>query len=221
MLPFYLRHYSQFAAKMVFYDQNSTDGSREIIRSFPNTEIRDRKGVGMDIEYMTELSNQCYKEERGKSDWVIMGDMDEILWHPNLPALLETAKANGEKVIHSHGYEMVSEAWPAGGQIYDSITEGVRLDFYDKDLIFNPSIDIGYHPGRHWNTFTGYNRFPAAPLKLLHYKFIGREYVKTRYATLAAQLSENDKAKNYGGHYSGRDTDVHFDELMAKKQRVI
>ncbi len=221
MLPFYLRHYGQFCDKMVFYDQHSTDGTREMIKSFPNTEIRDREGDVMDVEKMNELGNQCYKEERGRADWVIVGDMDEIMYHSNFMELLRINKAAGNRVIHSHGYEMVSEAWPESGQIYDTITDGVRLDFYDKDLVFSPEIDIGYFPGRHWNRHTGYVRFPDAPLKLLHYKFIDREYVKNRYKELHAKRCKNSIEKNYGGHYENTDTSAKLSALMSLKQRVI
>ena len=39
ILPYFLRHYGRIASKIVIYDNESSDRSVEIIRSYPNTEV--------------------------------------------------------------------------------------------------------------------------------------------------------------------------------------
>ena len=91
MLPYYLRHYEIFCDKIIIYDNMSTDRSQEIIKAHPKCELRlyDSKGEVRDDLYL-KIKNHAWKEARGQGiDYVIVGDTDEFLYHPNILKIFE------------------------------------------------------------------------------------------------------------------------------------
>ena len=178
MMPFFLRHYSTFADKIIVYDENSTDGTREIVKACPKAELRDWTGRGLNDEEFIAAVNSLYKTVRGRADWVIWADCDELLYHPNPVAAL--ASADGV-VVPSTGYALIStNGFPSGsGQIYDYVRMGVRQENYDKMICWKPQISIQHTIGRH--TYAGANRWPKFTgqqsrdigFKLLHCHHVG------------------------------------------------
>lgn len=81
ILPFFLRHYSKFCDKMIFYDNESTDNTASIINSFPNTEVRTfTTNNELNEAAFLEIKNNAWKENRDY-DWQIVVDCDEFLHH--------------------------------------------------------------------------------------------------------------------------------------------
>src|SRR6516165_10860911 len=108
IMPYFLRYYSDFCDKIVIYDNESTDKTVEIVNSFPNTEIRSwNSNNQIDDHLYLRVKNNCYKESRGIADWVIVGDADEFLFHPNLKERLEYYKEAGITLPKVTGYDMV------------------------------------------------------------------------------------------------------------------
>src|SRR5262249_43840034 len=71
------------------------------------------------------------------------------------------------------------------------------LDFYNKLSVFNPNAiaETRYKTGRHWAAPTGHVRYPKQDeLLLLHYKFLGLNYLLGRYALLSGGLGPADRA---------------------------
>ena len=193
MLPFYLRHYSRICDKMVFFDNQSTDRSREIILSYPNTEVRsfNSKSV-IDERLYLSVKNEAYKEERGKADFVIVCDTDEFLWCGDLRAILEKMKRRKETILTTQGVEMVSETFPEddGRQIWEIVKRGNTNNDFSKRICFAPEVDINYFFGAHRCYPAGRTRMSGACVWLLHYKWLGSEYVRTRYQMYKNRASE-------------------------------
>ena len=81
-LPFYLKHYSSFAEKIIVYDNESTDNTLKILKQNPKVEIKTYKtGNKNDAITKTELLEKSWKKSRGKADWIILADIDELI-HP-------------------------------------------------------------------------------------------------------------------------------------------
>jgi len=57
-------------------------------------------------------------------------------------------------------------------------------------------------------------------LKLLHYKFLGKDYVLWRYEMMAKRLSEYNKKHGFGGHYT-RPPMKYMDEMKEAQYKVI
>ncbi len=223
IMPYFLRHYSTFVNRMIFYDDHSNDGTREIVKGYDNTEIRDWTGThGIEDNEFTAFANEQWKEARGHADYVIWVDADEFLYHPNMTPLLEQYLADGIEVPQVMGFTMVSKKFPStSGQIYDEIKTGVRDGVWDKKCIFRGNIC--YNVGRHSINFDVFNPKSSinCDLKLLHYRCLGMDYLKRRHARNWDRVPEHCRRLNLGTNTSPEWNDHHgvswFEELSNKE----
>lgn len=221
MMPFFLQHYCQFADRVVVWDEQSFDETREIIRSFPNTTILDWPYKGLDDERFIEAVNGWYKMARGQADWVMWPDIDEILYHPDpLEAL---SKADGDMVF-AQGFAMISNnGMPQiGTKITDSHRTGIPQSNYDKWIIWRPEIDVQHTIGRHtygnnWPRCSG-KRATTPTFRLLHYHYFGVQYTKHRNQRNYARAQNKRFAWNYA---AGHNDDPFQNGSVAWVQRAI
>lgn len=255
MLPYYLNHYSLFCDKIIIYDNESTDRSREIINSYPNTEIRTYKTNNeiRDDIYL-KLKHESIYDAKGKADYVIVGDTDEFLYHRDIKNFL---MENPDYVWYRPaGFQMVSDEFPTDNTlIYDQIRRGVPTSNLCKPILINPNLvdNIEFWPGQHnvkhyehenikwdrkfnarnklinmcdlgdgfiecdetwenknlfWSSFYRYDYFNDSPLKLLHYKYVGIDYVINRNKILRDRLSSVNNSNGWGKHYHKNTTDI-------------
>lgn len=186
MLPYWLRHYETFADRIFIWDDHSTDRTLEILSKHPKVTMlpRDKHGHH-DHYYVTDLYPQYEQYSRGVSDWVMIADADEFIYHPHLREVLEKAKEQGIQVLQCDGFSMLSEDLPTkNGQIYDEIKIGVPDKAESKWTIHSPNIHIRYKKGRHGPpSVEGEFRRSAgrgSGIKLLHYRYLTKEYIESR-----------------------------------------
>lgn len=209
MLPFFFLHYDKIVERYIVYDDGSTDDSQDILRSNPKVELR-RMPPYSDpesrISSALALQETCWKESRGIADWVIVTDIDEHLYHPDLYQYLAQCRSNGVTIIPALGYQMLSEQFPARTNLLcRSFTKGACCPLYSKLNIFSPiEIDaVNYTPGRHTAAPTGNVVSPARDeLLLLHYHYLDFERVRKRYAQFLTRQRKTDIAMGWGGQYS-------------------
>ena len=87
MLGFMFRNYDDLVQRYVVYDDGSTDGSLDILAAHPKVEIRDQaayRNPSSRILAALSLLETCWHESRGRADWVIVCDIDELLYHPKI-----------------------------------------------------------------------------------------------------------------------------------------
>ncbi|MFA5104269.1 MAG: glycosyltransferase family 2 protein [Candidatus Margulisiibacteriota bacterium] len=200
ILPYFLRHYSTFCNEIVVYDNGSTDKSLKIINSAKNTRIvRYNAGELRDDLHRT-MKDNIWKEARGRFDFVVVVDMDEFVFYPDMKRLLGFCKLKGKTILSPKGYEMVGDEVPTGsGMIYDYIKKGVYNKLYNKCAIFDPDAikEIRYSPGAHRAAPRGRVRYFRSPeLKMLHFRFLSKEHYLNRIKN--ARQSEMNRKKNYG-----------------------
>lgn len=205
ILPFTLDYYSRICEKIFIYDNMSTDGSDAIYAKYPKVSVIkwDSKGEINEMNYVNIKSNG-YKQYSRDADWVIVCDCDEFLYHPKLMDKLTYYKENGITVPRINGHDMVSESFPTydGDMITNKIKTGSEVyPPFCKNIIFNPKLDVQYGIGGH--SFSCPNaKYSVSPeLKLLHYKFLGVEYVENIYKSRVERLSEFNKQNKFGEHY--------------------
>lgn len=207
ILPFYLRHYSVFADEIVIFDDNSDDGSREIMSLCKKVSIRDAPTRGIDEVNRME----CYyaiKRESGDFDWIMFPDIDEFLFAPH--GMRETLDrvGRGYNIAGARGYNMVGEGIPKddGRQIYEIHKIGVSAPVYGKPIVVKPSANIDWVFGRHTVNFSD----PISPemIKLLHYRYMGHSDTdlrnKRNYDRSVEKAYAWSNAPDYSGEHSAQ-----------------
>lgn len=228
-LPFYLKHYSSFANKIIIYDHHSDDGSRELASENKKVEIRDYNAPGIHEPSVTNLYNTCYQEARGKADWVILCDIDEIVYDPYLLSTLQEYQDICVTVPRTIGYTMLHDSPPKKSrhQIWHTHKFGVEDCVFNKYAIFNPQVNITFDPGRHAAKFNPEPIFSPPKIKLLHYRYWGKEWIKKRNKIHFARLSEENIKNSWGYHlWPERDngeyyTPKWFDRQMENRREVV
>lgn len=205
MMPYFLQHYLPIADKITIYDNCSSDNSIDIakqhekvniIRFDTNNELRD------DIH--TDIRNTCWLD--CEEDLAIVCDLDEFLYHPNLPRFLKRFAAKKYTVAKPIAYDMFSYNLPTTkGQIYDEIKIGTRQPFYDKPILFSPKHieNMNFYPGGHHVLPEGQVKLYQndLALKLLHFKFLSVDYVVSRRRLGESRRSEINRKNNWGFEY--------------------
>jgi glycosyltransferase involved in cell wall biosynthesis len=209
ILPYFLKHYSQFVNKIVVYNNMSTDSSLEILNNWKDCEIEIRD-FSTDNQYdektLMQLKNNCWKDNTD-SDYIIVCDADELLYHPNI---LEFIKDRSYIDYYTpSGYHMIGDEIPRdySKQIYDIIKNGTYDNNYDKNVLFKRKnvLETNYAPGAHLSSFQGTKRLincTTDEIKLLHYKWLSPEYVIDKHINYKERTSEHSKSKAWGIHYT-------------------
>jgi glycosyltransferase involved in cell wall biosynthesis len=227
MLPFFLRHYA-WADKIILFDNGSTDDTLEIAKRDLKVEVRTWLTPNVRDDMITDLKNTAYKSV--ETDWVIVADVDEHLWHPNgLRQYLEQCMAKGITIPRVEGRQMVSEEAPADDGVAtftDLVKRGVRENtYYAKYAVFQKCVDIRYAAGCHCCNPSGRVSGTAeAEVLLLHYKWVGFKRALERARLCASRRSDVNKANRWGYDESEM-TEARwrpqFDEWLRQAEQVV
>lgn len=227
LLPHFLHHYS-WAERIIVYDNDSEDGSRDCVAACGNAELRRfDTGGRYSEELLADFKNNVWKESRGDAELVIICDVDEFLYHPDLAAVLGTMLSRKATLLLPMAYQMVSSRVPAFGEdLLSVIPEGVRLHAYDKCLLFDPNeIDeINFDLGAHVCRPAGRAEYFRVPgLVLLHYKYLGLEYVHHRYRLYTERTAKADIDRKFSPHHrlNREQLEIRFRALSEQKIDVV
>ena len=192
-------------AKFVLHDNGSTDGSVELAEKLGYEIVSFDTGNQMDDATMINLKNNCWRED--STDWVLVADMDELIDINETKLLLQ--KSLGANIITTCGYNMVN----TNNELkLENITSGFRDNtLYDKSLIFNKKFvhNIDWAVGAHSCSPSGDNiSFSTDRFTLLHYKYLGEDYIVDRYRLLKNRQCQNNINNNWSWHYN-----IHEQEL--------
>lgn len=207
MLPFMFDYYKRFVDFFTIYDNGSDDRSEEIIRSHRNTEIVKFESNGFNDLVHIDIKNHCWKRSRGKADYVIVCDIDEFFYHPDIGKLLEKMHQSKSTITYPSGYDMYSEEslnYDPKHLITEIVLTGVASKKYSKTILFNPNyiVEINYEPGCHFCHPVGCVKpVEDDEIKMLHYKNVGVKEMLDRTEILARRLSEDNKKAEFGIEY--------------------
>lgn len=212
MLPFFLEHYRPFVDRFFLYDDGSDDGSADYLSGQPDVELRRFHNDGDSfVEKARDFYNDAWKESRGAADWVIVVNVDELVYHPSPRQALDWEKQQGNTVIHPRGWDMVTEDFPREGPLARTANRGVHSGGMAKLAIFAPAMvdEINYSPGRHHAEPAGrIIRGRETAFDLLHYKYLGEDYLLRRYRELGSRMKPTDRAKSFGFEYHQEEAQV-------------
>ena len=225
ILPFFLQHYSPIVDKMIFIDAGSTDATHAILRSNAKSEmqlmIRE-----IDDKWYAEFCSEYYQKMRGYADWIIWVDCDEFIYSE---ANLRWMLSEDVSPFLTKGFQMVSDKFPASGApITQQIKRGIEDSVYDKFCIFDSSIKVHWHPGRHDADYP-YDRASLANqshVKLLHYRFLGAEYFQWRnqrnYNHMTKENIEAGRGfQTYPDYTEGKYSLKWFEDRLLAAEEVI
>lgn len=220
MLPFFFRHYDSIVDRYFIFDNGSTDGSLAMLENHGRVETSH-----FDVSGDSFVEEECRLGDtmwRGSdADWVIITDIDEHIYHPDLTGYLRQCSDEGVTAIRSIGYEMVSDCFPSGEQpLHELVTMGTRSSGHDRLCIFNPRelTATNFGPGRHEAKPTGRVSWPPYPeILLLHFKQLGVDYPIARSAELRRGLKTRDLTERWGVHYTWNAVEIaaNWQEIRA------
>jgi hypothetical protein len=193
------------------YDNYSTDSSWDILNAHPLVEaIRFDTNNNLSNDTFLSIKNHAWKKDVGNTDWQIVCDIDEFIWHKNLPALLQKYLETGITLPKVAGFNMVSDSFPLGDtrQLWEFIHMGAPYyrPSFNKRAVFRPTEqnlhrsgikEIHYHSGCHSCAPSGdLIDSVQTEIRLLHYRCFGEEYCVERARLNLARMS---KDRNEGG----------------------
>lgn len=204
ILPFVLDYYSSFCGKLLIMDNESDDNSISIIESYKNAQVESysSKDEIRDDLYL-EIKNNIWKQSKGKADWVIVCDIDEILYHPNLEEVLKRIKKEGYSIIKPYGFDMYSRSFPQKS-LFEVRTGVADFRHLRKCIIFDPNLidEINFKAGCHKCYPLGKVKIYSDPnFKLLHYKNLDLDYLLFRNKRFKERLSQFNIENKLGKHY--------------------
>jgi hypothetical protein len=226
-LPFFFQYYENIAEKIIIYDNGSTDGSREFIQSQNKGILRefDTNGVLRD-DIHRFIKNSVWKESIGVADWVIVSDLDEIVYHNKLSHYLKYCKRKGITIPKIRGFNMISEEYPQKGiPIIEQVKYGAYSIKYSKNAIFDPNEirEINFAPGAHIIDPEGNIIFGNYKgLKLLHYKYMGNpNELQNKWMRLGEELSEFNVKNEWGLERKNREELALSCQYVKRKAELV
>jgi len=217
ILPFMVDYWKRIARKVVVYDNGSTDGSVEYLRGFDWIEVRPypiATGGQLNDAINRDIKNGCWKECKGKGiDWVIVSDLDEILWAKDLEGLLTEAKEVGIVVPRPTGLDFVSDKFPEyDGRLLHKIVGKCVLELkWNKPIVFCPDMvdEIKYKVGCHSAAPTCKGEMQYVDgLYLLHFKYLSAEYLIGKRRASQPRMSAINLRKKWGYEYMWEDEKI-------------
>lgn len=248
MTEWSLRHYARFATDIVVHDGGPTGATSRaaiaaVYKAFPTGPciswlFWDTAGE-LNDSLARDLKNSCWRDS--DADWVIVADMDELVWARDLRAFLEAKQQAGAVLLRPRGFEMFSDRWHEASefpemQITELAPNGAPDDtWYAKPVVFSPKVvaesgfGIGahesdpvlrdgrrFHVGRDWPCCEG--------LALLHYKSIfgGLDRIAARYDATRERLSLANVRNGWGNFKPGLEhAQDKRDLLLPRVRRVV
>lgn len=192
-----IEFYQQFCSRIFVMDNESTDRSVQVAKSYDNVDVVSWHSNGIfDRRLAAQMRSQTYRSysRRGGehtvevADWIIVSDMDELVYHPDLPGVLAAYQEAGVTVPQTTGFEMVGpNELSTDLPLLDQYKKGYRSPSMDKRLIFDAKFDMCYSHGCHprgpgfelMKQRYGYKSSNEHPIAVLHYKHIGSRYYAT------------------------------------------
>ena len=228
ILPHLLRHYTSFCEKVTILDNFSTDNSEQIVKRFKNTEFeRFNSNGSFNDGVHANLKNNCWKKDIGNFDYVIVGDADEFIYHPNFIEFIQEKNAKGYTLFRPFGYHMIADVdfqLKDEDNIFEKVPYGVHISSMDKYIMFdcNRIAETNFSVGNHaCNPVGDIKLYFKDDLKLKHFKYLGLQNHLDGCRMMKQRLSDFNIQHNMATYYLEEDEYHTKDYMNYFNQRVI
>lgn len=201
LMPFFLRHYLDYADRVIVQDCGSTDRTKAIVKASGATLI-ETEPWGMDEVRRRNESMRFVQDSRGKTQWCACVDSDEFLVG-DFDRAFDEADKIGCKVMQTIGITMLADGFPIddGRQIYEICTTGARAGA-EKPCIVRTDAEFLWSAGKHFIDSPG-TKVAFSRIWLLHYRYMGKAYTASRNAKNYANSTEKATAWSCAPDYVG------------------
>lgn len=232
LIPFMLDYWNEFATNVYVLDNFSTDSSVELLKAETryNIEIykHDSENTFNDFINM-QLKNNVWKNSRGKCDFVMVSDFDEVIYSENILFELYKMKQDGCTIWNHKTFDMITKELPVynGQKLHEIVKTGILAEtHWGKDILFNPNKinEINYCAGSHNCSPSGdIKYFNNSSIVMFHFKYLSVEYIISRYRMYRDRLSQLNKMHGWGVQYNYNDEKIinEFDKMYNNKVNVL
>ena len=164
ILPWVIDYWKQIpVTKAIVYDNESTDGSVDYLKQFDWIEVRHFETDGMNDSVQKDIKNKAWKESKGVADFVIVCDLDEVIYSKNLGSIIKKMKDEDYNVLGMPWYMLCATEHPQheeGKLLHEvapdhwcnqRINHDGKHEHLGKFMLFDPNRvdDMGYSVGCH------------------------------------------------------------------------
>jgi len=199
------------------YDNYSSDRSVEMLSKYDWITINYFKTEGQDDSIQAIIKNNAWKQSKGKADFVVVSDFDEIIWSNDLKSELQYMKDNDFNVLGTKWYAFCGEKTPEYTEdkyLHQLVGKGYKQyinhmpQYKDlgKFMIIDPNKidDMGWSVGNHiCKPSPGIRLYVSDKIVAFHInKGLSEDYFVNKRKIMGANLSENNKRFNMCYEYN-------------------
>lgn len=192
LVPFFIDYWKALAddVEVYVYDGLSTDGSREEFAKYDWIHVIDFEKDALDDNNHRILKNECWKQSRGKADFVMVCDFDETIFSYDKQTLrdeLKLMKERGGTILLPLSFNLIPDTFPKyeeGKYLHELAQYGFNDAVWEsKPILFDPNaieeynVELGGHAAFPTGKVTWYL---SEKLFLIHAKFLGYDYYEER-----------------------------------------
>ena len=172
-----------------------------------------------------DIKNNVWKHSRGKCDFCIVSDFDEVLWHPDIVGELNRLKNIECSVARMRSLCTICRDGDIadfnGGLLHEhSKIRFYRDTNYDKRILIDPNAisETNYCEGSHEACMQGVGRECDSDIRIFHINNLGESYINSKNKVINPRRCELNRRMLWSVHFERTPEKVHedFERLWAK-----
>lgn len=203
--------------RVTVFDNCSSDDSERILSRYDWIDVRHFESNGLNDIIQRRIKDDAWKEARGRCDFVIVCDLDEVLYSVDLRGELNRMKEGGYNVLGTPLYTLCGDCVPlyrSDKLLHESIgmaycqRTNVSHPNLAKFMLFDPNITDEMNPSVGWHLCnpSPFRLYESGKVFCIHIdKGLDEDFFVERRRVLRDRLSNENKRRGYSLEYSFSD----------------